>query len=103
MERFDPDTKHGWRAQTLSSISLPPLPLVAFLAIVVFLLSLSEYSNFKSWSSYVGINFQLLLFLMPVILVFFLSSSWIIEGRWFNLGSRKRKDLMNTTQVSDEY
>ncbi|KAI3745183.1 hypothetical protein L1987_58289 [Smallanthus sonchifolius] len=103
MDRFDLDrrsleSKQGWR-----SISLPPLPLVAVSAIVVFLLSFSQYSNLKSWSSNVGLYLQLFLFFTPVILVFFLSSSSIAHGWWFSFGSRKRNRTMNLDRVSDPY
>ncbi|KAJ9550116.1 hypothetical protein OSB04_014161 [Centaurea solstitialis] len=108
MDRFDLserslESRQGSRSHTFSSISLPPLPLVVIFAIVVFLLSLSQYSSFKSWSSNIGINLQLLVLLTPVILIFFLSSSWITDGRWFAFGSRKRKDSMNLSRVSNEY
>ncbi|KAI3736350.1 hypothetical protein L6452_15889 [Arctium lappa] len=96
-------SKQGSRSPTLSSISLPPLPLVAIFAIVAFLLSLSQYSNFKTLSSNVGINLQLFVLLTPVILIFFLSSSWITDGRWFSFGSWKRKDSMILNRGSNEY
>lgn len=108
MDEFDHnqtrvDSRRKWSSQTLSSISLPPLPLVAVFCIVVFLLSLSQYSNFKSWSSNIGINLQLFVLLTPVILIFFVSSSWITEGGWFSFGSRKRKGSMNLRRASVEY
>ncbi|KAI3447981.1 hypothetical protein Pfo_004646 [Paulownia fortunei] len=82
-----PEWKHGWTDQALSSISAPPLPLVAVFAIVIFLLSLSQYTTYKEHMRYTVVNFKILLFLVPLLLIFFLRSSLLTGGRWFNFWS----------------
>ncbi|KAK2983786.1 hypothetical protein RJ640_017189 [Escallonia rubra] len=59
-KRRGPEWKQGWTSQTLYSISTPPLPLLAIFAIVVFLLSISQYTNYKSQLNNTMINFQVL-------------------------------------------
>ncbi|KAH7835469.1 hypothetical protein Vadar_026386 [Vaccinium darrowii] len=68
--RRGPGWKHGWTIQTLTSISTPPLPLLAVFAIVIFLLSLSQYTTYKAQMQHTMMNFQLFLFLLPVLLIF---------------------------------
>nr|GEW22940.1 hybrid signal transduction histidine kinase M [Tanacetum cinerariifolium] len=69
MDRFDVnrgsllESKHRPK---VPSVTLPPLPLVAFCGIVVFLLSLSQYSNLQSWLGNIGISFQTLVLLTPI-------------------------------------
>ncbi|KAG8364393.1 hypothetical protein BUALT_Bualt19G0124200 [Buddleja alternifolia] len=85
-KRRGPEWKQGWRDQTFSSISAPPLPLLAVFAIVIFLLSLSQYSNYKEQMHYTMISFKLLLLLVPVLLILFIRSGPLTgEGWWFNL------------------
>ncbi|GKD48312.1 hypothetical protein Tco_1277288 [Tanacetum coccineum] len=106
MDRFDVnrgsllESKHGPK---VPSVTLPPLPLVALCGIVVFLLSLSQYSNLQSWWVNIGISFQMLVLLTPFILMFFVSSSWITGAGWLSFASRKRKDSMNPSRASVGY
>ncbi|EYU40402.1 hypothetical protein ABFS82_14G117900 [Erythranthe guttata] len=74
-KRRGPQWKQGWTEQTFSSISAPPLPLIAVFAIVIFLLSISSYSSYKEQMSSTLINFKILLFLASLLLVFFVRSS----------------------------
>ncbi|XP_042012283.1 uncharacterized protein LOC121760720 [Salvia splendens] len=75
MRKRGPEWKHGWTGQALSSISAPPLPLVTVFAIVVFLLSLSQYATYRELMHYAMFNFKILMFVAPVLLVFLLRSS----------------------------
>ncbi|OVA04922.1 hypothetical protein BVC80_8873g26 [Macleaya cordata] len=74
LRRRGPEWKHGWAAQTMSSISLPPLPLLAVFAIVILFMSLSEYTYHKAQMHRLKIDFKLLLFLLPVLLIFIMRS-----------------------------
>ncbi|XP_073119025.1 uncharacterized protein [Henckelia pumila] len=85
-KRRGPEWKQGWTDQTLASISAPPLPLVAVFTIVIFLLSLSQYSTYKEHVQNSVISFKLLLFLVPVFLIFFMRSS-LISGGGFDLSN----------------
>ena len=69
-ERRGPAWKHGWTVSTLSSISAPPLPLVLIIGIVIFLLSISSYLNYKSTMQNVMINFNMILLVLPLLLIF---------------------------------
>ncbi|XP_073312527.1 uncharacterized protein [Primulina huaijiensis] len=79
-KRRGPEWKQGWTDQTLASISAPPLPLVAVFSIVIFLLSLSQYSSYKEHVQNSVISFKLLLFLVPVFLIFFVRSRPLSGG-----------------------
>ncbi|KAK6946385.1 hypothetical protein RJ641_013929 [Dillenia turbinata] len=81
-KRRGPEWKRGWAGQTMASISMPPLPLLAIFAIVIFLLSLSQYSGYKAQLQYSIVNFQLLLFLIPILLVFLMASVSVQGGRY---------------------
>ncbi|PSS21722.1 DNA polymerase subunit gamma-1 like [Actinidia chinensis var. chinensis] len=80
-KRRGPEWKHGWTGQTLASITTPPLPLLAIFAIVIFLLCLSQYTKYKANIQQSMINFQLVLFLVPVLLIFVLISGFT-SGRF---------------------
>lgn len=97
-KRRGPEWKQSWTSQTLSTISSPPLQLLAIFAIVLFLLSLSQYTTYKSQLNNTRINFQLFLFLVPVLLIFFIRSSLVTNanGRSFNFwvrGPQLRRDV----------
>lgn len=64
-----PGWKQGWKAQTLASITPPPSPLLTIFCIVILFLSLSHYTSYRSQMHNTGINFKLLLFLLPVLLI----------------------------------
>ncbi|KAF5182602.1 transmembrane protein [Thalictrum thalictroides] len=68
-DRRGAEWKQGWTVQTLSSISTPPPPLLVVFAIVLLFLSLSKYMDYKSEMQKTEINFELLLFLLPVLLI----------------------------------
>lgn len=98
--RRGPEWRQGWTEQTLSSISAPPLPLVAVFAIVMFLLSLSQYTAYKEQMRYTMFGFKILLFLAPVFLIIFLRSSLLTGGGWLDFlssfsrqGRRERQEL----------
>jgi len=80
-KRRGPEWKQGWTGQTLASISAPPLPLLAIFAIVIFLLSISQYTNYKAQLQYSMINFQLFLLLLPILLIFLVLSG-LTSGRF---------------------
>ncbi|KAI4336778.1 hypothetical protein L6164_015260 [Bauhinia variegata] len=69
-ERRGPAWKQGWTENTLSSISAPPLPLVTIVGIVMFLLWVSSYINFKTSMETAVINLNLLLLFLPLVLIF---------------------------------
>ncbi|KAF8406565.1 hypothetical protein HHK36_008653 [Tetracentron sinense] len=73
-ERRGPGWKQGWKEQTLASISAPPLPLLAIFAIIILFLSLSQYAGYKANMHHNMVNFQIFLFLLPVLLIFILRS-----------------------------
>ncbi|KAL7206889.1 hypothetical protein ACSBR2_019568 [Camellia fascicularis] len=84
-KRRGPEWKQGWTRQTLASISIPPFPLLAIFAIVIFLLSLSQYTNYKAQMQHTMINLQLFLFLLPILLIVIMLSG-LTSGRfnfWF--------------------
>lgn len=62
--------KIGWRDQTLGSMSAPPSPLMALVGIVVLLLFLSSYTNYKSQMRKTQIGFNLFLLFLPILLIF---------------------------------
>lgn len=85
--RRGPEWKQGWTGQTMASLSLPPLPLLAVFAIVIFLLSLSQSSNYKEKLDNAATNFQLFLFLVPIVLILLMRPSF--TGGWFNFWTPK--------------
>ncbi|PRQ27208.1 hypothetical protein RchiOBHm_Chr6g0302871 [Rosa chinensis] len=62
--------KLGWREQTLASMSVPPSPLIALVGIVVLLLYLSSYSNYRAQMYKTQASFNLFLLFLPMILIF---------------------------------
>ncbi|KAF9618448.1 hypothetical protein IFM89_001171 [Coptis chinensis] len=69
-DRRGPEWKQSWTSQTLSSVSLPPFPLIAIFAIVILFLSLSRYTDYRVHMEQTMINFRLLFFIIPVVLIF---------------------------------
>lgn len=57
-------------------MSAPPLPLLAIFAIVLLLLSFSQYTGYKSQMHQSAINYQLFLFLVPILLIFLIMASF---------------------------
>ncbi|OVA18567.1 hypothetical protein BVC80_1831g104 [Macleaya cordata] len=73
-DRRGPEWKQGWTSQTLSSSSLPPFPLLAIFAIVLLFLFISQYTGYKAQMEQTMFNFQILLFIVPVLLIFVVRS-----------------------------
>ncbi|XP_031283249.1 uncharacterized protein LOC116141909 [Pistacia vera] len=69
-ERRGPAWKQGWAEQTLSSVSAPPLPLVAIFGIIFLLFWLSSYINYKLQMQHTMINLKVFLLFLPVLLIF---------------------------------
>ncbi|QCE16689.1 uncharacterized protein LOC114163737 [Vigna unguiculata] len=68
-ERRGPAWKQGWTTNTLCSLSAPPLQLLAIVAIVMFLLFVPSYVNFKSTVHTATVGFHLFLLLLPLFLI----------------------------------
>ncbi|KAL3539056.1 hypothetical protein ACH5RR_002422 [Cinchona calisaya] len=85
--RRGPEWKQGWTGQTMASLSLPPLPLLAIFAIVIFLLSFSQSSNYKEKLDHATTNFQLFLFLVPIFSLLLIRPSFSVG--WFNFWAPK--------------
>ncbi|XP_009607098.1 uncharacterized protein [Nicotiana tomentosiformis] len=79
-KRRGPEWKQGWTNETLASVLVLPLPLLAIFAIVIFLLSLSQYNNYKEQLEQSRINLQLFFYLVPVFLIFLMRSSLLNGG-----------------------
>ena len=73
--RRGPEWKQGWTGQTLGSISTPPLHLLTIFGIVVVLLWFSHYTGYKTQLRTTAMNFQLFLFLLPILLVLLMASN----------------------------
>ncbi|KAG5048005.1 hypothetical protein JHK85_009108 [Glycine max] len=69
-ERRGPAWKQGWTRSTLYSLSAPPLQLLAIVAIVMFLLFVPSYINFKSTVQTATIGFHVFLLFLPLLLIF---------------------------------
>ncbi|XP_072959173.1 uncharacterized protein [Typha angustifolia] len=69
-ERRGPQWKQGWKGQALSSLSLPPPPLLAVFAIVIFFLSVSTYMDYKTQVQRTENGLRFLLILLPVVIIF---------------------------------
>ncbi|XP_009337932.1 uncharacterized protein LOC103930333 [Pyrus x bretschneideri] len=91
-KRRGPQWKQGWTGQTLTSISAPPPHLLTIFAIVIALLWLSQYTDYKSQMQHTAINLQIFLISLPILLVFLVASySSISSSGWFNFGVRRRE------------
>ncbi|CAJ2677986.1 unnamed protein product [Trifolium pratense] len=66
-ESNDSELKKGWMENSFSSISTPPLQLVAIVGIVVFLLCISSYMNMQSTST--NLNLFLLFLTLVITLI----------------------------------
>lgn len=81
-KRRGPQWKQGWTSQTVTSISAPSFHLVTIFSIVMVLLWLSQYNGYKAQLQQTAVNFQLFMFLLPVLVIFFMasySSSWLFN------------------------
>lgn len=73
-KRRGPEWKQGWTGQTLGSISTPPLHLLTIFGIVIVLLWLSQSTDYKAQLKYTTVNFQLFIFLLPILLILFMAA-----------------------------
>ncbi|KAF5803762.1 hypothetical protein HanPI659440_Chr06g0249701 [Helianthus annuus] len=62
-------SEQSWVDQTLGSISTPPIQLLAFFGLVIFLLSISNHSESKAQVERESTGLNLLLYLLPLVLV----------------------------------
>nr|KYP64968.1 hypothetical protein KK1_019582 [Cajanus cajan] len=76
MERFHPKRRGPeWKQSgTMANVSAPPGHLLTIFGIVIGLLSFSRYKDYKAQLHTTAINFQLFLFFLPVLLMFFIIS-----------------------------
>lgn len=58
----------SWRDKTLNSMSAPPMHLIALLGLVILLLSMSSYTEFKVHIEREKMGLKLLLYLLPLAL-----------------------------------
>ncbi|OIT34777.1 hypothetical protein A4A49_21492 [Nicotiana attenuata] len=72
----------SWRDQTLESISAPPLPLIVLFGLVIFLISMNTYSEYKATIERSKASLKLLSILLP-FLVIFLVYILLNSNRWF--------------------
>ncbi|PON55102.1 Transmembrane protein [Parasponia andersonii] len=73
-KRRGPQWKQGWTSQTVASVSAPSFHLLAIFSIVMVLLWLSQYTGHKAQLQQTAVNFQLFVFLLPVLLIVFMAS-----------------------------
>ncbi|XP_022940699.1 uncharacterized protein LOC111446211 [Cucurbita moschata] len=66
-----PEWKYGWAERTIASMSPPPMPLLAFLGVVLLLLSLQ--------SQEMALDFKLFLLALPFLLIF-IANSLLVSG-----------------------
>lgn len=72
----------GWRDQTLESIAAPPLALIVLFGLVIFLMSMSIYSEYKETVEKSKASMKLLSILLPFLLIL-LVYILIDSNRWF--------------------
>lgn len=95
--RRGPEWKQGWRGQTMvASLSLPPLPLLAIFAIVIFLLSLSQSTNYMDRLNRATVDFKMFLVLVPILLILLIRPSF--SGGWFDFWTPKPRHGSSTHQ-----
>ncbi|KAJ4723312.1 Transmembrane protein [Melia azedarach] len=83
-ERRGPAWKHGWTEQTLASVSAPPLPLLAIFGIIILLLTLSSYINYRLQMQQSMMQLKLFLLILPLLLILAAQLIW-----YFRLGMRR--------------
>ncbi|KAL3505397.1 hypothetical protein ACH5RR_035238 [Cinchona calisaya] len=75
----------SWRDQTLASISAPPMPLMVVFGVVILLMYLASYSDYKAQVERRMTGLKLLLFLLPVLLILMVHLM-MVSNRWFYVG-----------------
>lgn len=93
-KRRGPEWKQGWTGQTLGSISSPPLHLLTIFGIVIVLLWFSQSTDYSAHLKHTAINFQLFLFLLPILLILFMAS-FSTGGRFHFPLLRQEYDSVN--------
>ncbi|XP_057973153.1 uncharacterized protein LOC131161422 [Malania oleifera] len=73
-ERRGPEWKQGWAEKAISAVSPPPAPLLGVLGILLLFLWLSYYADYRAQVQRTVVNSRLLLFLLPVLLIFLMRS-----------------------------
>lgn len=96
-KRRGPQWKQGWASQTLTSFSSPPTPLLTIFGIVFLLLWVSQYTGYKAQLHTTALNFQLFLFLLPLLMILFIASYYSAAGYAFRLS---RLDHGSTYQTA---
>lgn len=86
-KRRGPEWKRGLTGtdQTLGSVSSPPIQLLIIFGIVIVLLWFSQFN--AGHEAQLNRNFQLVLFLLPIFVIFFMYS--YSSGRLINFGFRR--------------
>ncbi|CAN4093988.1 unnamed protein product [Withania somnifera] len=72
----------SWRDHTLESLSAPPLALIVLFGLVIFLMSMSTYSEYKATVEKSKASMKLLSFLLPFLIIL-LVYIMIDSNRWF--------------------
>ncbi|KAG5613477.1 hypothetical protein H5410_024758 [Solanum commersonii] len=72
----------SWRDQTLESLSAPPLALIVLFGLVIFLMSMSTYSEYKATVEKSKASMKLMSFLLPFLIIL-LVYIMIDSNRWF--------------------
>lgn len=63
-------SKQSWAQNTLASMSVPPMPLIAVFFIIIFLFCFSSYLSYKNQMHQTVVHFKLFLLFLPVLLIF---------------------------------
>lgn len=86
----------SWKDRTLASVTAPPIPLMVIFGLVVLLMCLATYSDYKAQAERTVIGFKLLLFLSPVLIILMVHLM-IVSNRWFYYvrGSRPVSESIN--------
>ncbi|KAJ3678625.1 hypothetical protein LUZ60_002428 [Juncus effusus] len=69
-QKRGPQWKHGWTERSLSSLSLPPFPLIAIFAILIFFIYISSHIDYKNIERRTEEGFRIFLILLVVLLLF---------------------------------
>ncbi|PWA49884.1 hypothetical protein CTI12_AA459510 [Artemisia annua] len=85
----------SWRDKTLNSMSAPPMHLVALLGLVILLLSMSSYTEFKVHIEREKMGLKLLLYLLPLAL--FVVAYVTMRHRLPFLNKREINDIVKTS------
>ncbi|KAL2499359.1 hypothetical protein Adt_24909 [Abeliophyllum distichum] len=72
----------SWRDQTLDSISPPPLHLLVFFGLLIMLMFLASYSDYKAQVEKSKMDLKLLLFLLPFLVILMLN--FMVDNRWWH-------------------